>query len=195
MDRVEVVLTIDAGAEDADVEIAEGVTGLRRGRILRLLEEALEQDAVLTQEDLAWILNVNVRTIRRDIQVLKEEGHAIHTRGQLKGEDEIQLYKTRAIELWLDQLDPEEIARWLHHSLRAVKRFISMFLETVTLHQQEKPAEEIATIIQTSLRLVQDYLTVYETTLTTPRWQAKLAEELLRIKNPQQLPLIAPKPS
>ncbi len=178
MDRVEVTLTIDTGAEDAEVEIEEGVTGLRRGRILRLLEEALEQDGVLTQEDLAWILNVNVRTIRRDIQVLKEEGHLIYTRGQLKEEDRIQLYKVRAVELWLGQKNLDEIARWLHCSSRATKRYVSLFLEGVTLHQQGKSVEEIASLIQVSMRLTQDYLALYETVLTKPLWQAKLEEEL-----------------
>ena len=42
-DKVEVTLTIDAGAEDAEVKAREKRDGLRRGRILRLTEEALEQ--------------------------------------------------------------------------------------------------------------------------------------------------------
>ncbi|HEY67390.1 MAG TPA: DUF1670 domain-containing protein, partial [Thermoflexia bacterium] len=42
--------TLDAGAEDAEVKARERGEGLRRGRILRLTEEALEQGGVLTQE-------------------------------------------------------------------------------------------------------------------------------------------------
>ena len=41
-DKVEVTLTLDAGAEDAEVKARERGEGLRRGRILRLTEEALE---------------------------------------------------------------------------------------------------------------------------------------------------------
>jgi len=50
-DKAEVTLTVDAGAEDSVVRAQEGPESLRRGRILRLTEEALEQGGVLTQED------------------------------------------------------------------------------------------------------------------------------------------------
>lgn len=54
-DKVTVTVTVDAGAEDAAVKAALGAEGLRRARILRLTEEALAQDGVLTQEDLARV--------------------------------------------------------------------------------------------------------------------------------------------
>ena len=54
-DKVEVTLTVDAGAEDAKVKAQQGIEGLRQGQILRLTEEALEQGGVLTQEDLARV--------------------------------------------------------------------------------------------------------------------------------------------
>ena len=40
-EKVEVTLTVDAEAEDAAVKAGEGSEGLRRGRVLRLVEEAL----------------------------------------------------------------------------------------------------------------------------------------------------------
>ncbi|MCP4713241.1 MAG: DUF1670 domain-containing protein, partial [Planctomycetes bacterium] len=52
-ERVEITLTVDAGAEDIEVQKREGRVGLRQGRILRMMSEALEQGGVLTQEDLA----------------------------------------------------------------------------------------------------------------------------------------------
>ena len=48
-DKVEVTLTVDAGAEGAEVKARKGAEGLRRGQILRLVEESLEQGGVLTQ--------------------------------------------------------------------------------------------------------------------------------------------------
>lgn len=162
MDRVEVTLTIDAGAEDAEVETREGVTGLRRGRILRLLEEALEQDGVLTQEDLAWILNVNVRTIRRDIQSLKDEGHLIYTRGQLNADDPIRLYKVKAVEMWLKNQDIDDIACWLHQSPWAVKQYIATFKRAATLYQQGKVIDEISALVPASARLTEGYIALYQ---------------------------------
>ncbi len=178
-DRIEVTLTIDAGVEDTEVEISEGVTGLRRGRILRLLAEAIEQEGVLTQEDLAWILNVNVRTIRRDIHILKQEDHEIYTRGQLKTEGNIQLYQAKAIEMWLAEKTAPDIARWLHHSDRSVERHIDLFLEIVVLQQQGQNPKEISTQTQTRPHLVQNYLAVYKRAQSKAHWKKKLQQELI----------------
>ncbi len=62
-DRVTVTVTVNAGAEDAAVKAALGAEGLRRVRIMWLTEEALAQDSVMTQEDLARALQVSARTI------------------------------------------------------------------------------------------------------------------------------------
>jgi|GEM_PF-521630 len=181
-DKVEVTLTVDAGNEDAEVKTREGATGLRRGRILRCLEAALEQGGILTQEDLANILNVDVRTIRRDIQALKSEGHTIVTRGQLKNDGQHQSYKVRIIELWLNRTDPDQVARWLHHSPQAIQRCINNFIRVVSLHQEDIPEDEIADLLQMPARLVQDYLEAYETALRQPGQRAKLKQELTQLE-------------
>lgn len=85
LSKVEVTLTLDAEEEDLDVLSKYGRKALRRVRILRLVEETLNQGGILTQEDLARILNVDVRTIKRDIAHLRASGYLIHTRGQIKG--------------------------------------------------------------------------------------------------------------
>ncbi|MBM3745697.1 MAG: DUF1670 domain-containing protein [Acidobacteria bacterium] len=46
------------GAADATVLAQEGRIGLRQWRILRLVDEALEQGGVLTEEDQARVLGV-----------------------------------------------------------------------------------------------------------------------------------------
>jgi len=50
-DRVEVTLTVDGGPEEAEVKARQGREGLRRGRMLRVLDEALERGGVLALED------------------------------------------------------------------------------------------------------------------------------------------------
>jgi len=180
-DKVEVTLTVDAGAGDAQVEGREKAEGLRQGRILRLTEEALEQGGVLTQEDLARALSVTARTIRRDVQVLKREGHLIQTRGFVKGVGRGQTHKVRIIELWLDREGYGKIARRMHHSPQAIKRYVSTFLRMVVLHRQETPVEEIAFLTRASVRLVNEYLEVYEAAMTEPHRREKLEEELARV--------------
>ena len=180
-DKVEVTLTVDAGAEDARVKARQGIEGLRQGRILRLTEEALEQGGVLTQEDLARALGVHRRTIVRGVKALKAEGHLIQTRGFVKGVGRGQTHKVRIIELWLDREGYEKIARWMHHSSQAIKRYVSTFLRMVVLHRQGTSVEEIAFLTRTSVRLVKEYLEVYETAMAEPHRREKVEEELARV--------------
>lgn len=180
-DKVEVILTVDAGAEDAEVKRREGPEAMRRGRILRILDEALEQGGVLTQEDLARAFGVVRRTIVRDVKTLKAEGHLVHTRGQLKGVGRGQTHKVRIIELWLDREGYDKIARWVHHSPQSIKRYVSTFLRMVVLHRKGTPVKEMAFLIRSSARLVEDYLEVYEAALAVSHRHEKLEEELARV--------------
>lgn len=180
-DKVEVTLTVDGGADDQIVKEREGSEGLRRGRIVRLVEEAVVQGGVMTQEDLARALAVDVRTIRRDVRHLKKEGHHLATRGQVKGVGRGQTHKVRIIELWLDREGYDKIARWLHHSPQAIQRYVSTFLRVVTLHQKGMAVSEIAFLTKSSERLVGDYLALYQEAQAIPHRQEKLAEELARV--------------
>ena len=180
-DKVQVTLTLDAGADDAEVKSREGAAGLRRGRIIRLTAEAIEQNGVLTQEDLAGVLNVDVRTIRRDIQALQNEGHIILMRGQ-SNLDRQELYQIQAIKFWLDHQNYEQIAAWLHHSCGMVEYQIRQFLRVILLHQEEVPGEEIAEVTGISAALVQDYLNLYQTALVTPHQRNQLNSALAQIK-------------
>ena len=180
-DKVEVTLTVDAGAEDAQVKARQGVERLRQGQILRLTEEALEQGGVLTQEDLARALGVDRRTIVRAIKVLRADGHVVQTRGAVKGVGRGQTHKARIIELWLDREGYEKIERWMRHSPQSIKRYVSAFLRVVSLHRQETPTAEIAFLTGTSVRLVKDYLAVYQQAMGEPQRREKLEEELARV--------------
>ena len=180
--KVEVTLTVDAGAEDAEVWHTQGREALRQGRVLRLLDEALEQGGVLTQEDLAQVLGVDVRTVRRDVQTLKHAGHAVLTRGQVKGVGRGQTHKVKILELWLARQGYEAIARRMHHSPQAIKRYVSTFLRVVSLHEAGKAVAEIAFLTSSSVKLVEDYLAVYQHAGQDPTRQAKLEEELARVQ-------------
>lgn len=180
-EKVTVTLTLDSGLEDAEVKAQEGIGGQRRGRILRLIAEAVEQGGVLTQEDLAQALQVTRRTILREVRILKEEGHFLHTRGRLKGVGRGQTHKVRIIELWLNREGYDQIARRMHHSPQAIKRYVSTFLRVATLHEKGTTVAEIAFLTRVSVKLVNDYLALYTAAQSQPAWQEKLAEELTRV--------------
>ncbi len=192
-DKIEVTLTVDQGEEDAIVKARDGLGGQRRGRILRLTVEALEQGGLMTQEDLAKVLGVDVRTIRRDVKQLKTEGHVIPTRGQVKGVGRGQTHKVQIIELWLDRIGYEQIARRMYHAPQSIKRYISTFLRIVVLYRKGMTVEEIAFLSRSSVKLVEDYLAVYGSALEAPHRLEKLEEELKRVNGGQNVPLAAQK--
>lgn len=83
--------------------------------------------------------------------------------------------------MWLDREGYDKIARWLHHTPQAIKRYVSTFLRVVALHQKGTAVEEIAFLTKSSARIVNDYLAIYTAAHNQPHRQAKLAEELARV--------------
>jgi tetratricopeptide (TPR) repeat protein len=79
-EQVEVRWTVDAGEADALILQQQGQTALRRHRLQRLLNEAVDQGAVPTDADLAHALGVSRRTILRDMAHFSRLGLSFSTR-------------------------------------------------------------------------------------------------------------------
>jgi len=75
---ITVTWTVAAPEDDA----IGSPTARRRHRLRRLLEEAAAQDAAPTVDDLAAVLGVAPRTIKRDLAALRAAGHPTPTRGR-----------------------------------------------------------------------------------------------------------------
>jgi hypothetical protein len=67
---VPVSLTI-SHPDDAMVLREQGVTGLRKHKLLRFANESYDQGGLLIQEDLALLLTTSIRTIQRDMQEMR----------------------------------------------------------------------------------------------------------------------------
>lgn len=68
---IKVELTVDAGPPDLALKRAKGSIELRQTRVGRLIREAEQQGAKLTNKQLAEILHVSERTIKRDLAALR----------------------------------------------------------------------------------------------------------------------------
>jgi len=115
----EVVWTVDGGLADREVLKRQGRVALRRVRIQRLLGEAVEQGAMATQEDLAQVLQVSVRTIKRDCKQLQEQRVYLPTRGKVQGIGRGQTHKAQIVGRWLAGETYDQITLHTHHSLAA----------------------------------------------------------------------------
>jgi len=191
-EMVDVIWTLDAGKEDLEVLRKHGHMSLRRVRLLRMIEEALDQGGEPTQEDLARVLGVGVRTIRSDIAALKAKGVNVATRGKLRGAGRGQTHKVLIVELYLKRHTYSEIMRQSCHSVYAVKRYIQTFSRVVMLSRKGLRAGEISHAVGISERLAQDYLDLYQR-YNIPTYQDRLDEMVQMISGGTQNSSVEPK--
>ena len=191
-DMVEVTWTLDAGAEDLDVLRQHDHVALRRVRILRLTDEALDQGGESTQEDLSKALGVCVRTIRSDIAALKADGYLVVTRGKLRGVGRGQSHKVIIVELYLKRCTYTEIMRRTRHSAYAIKRYIQTFGRVVMLTRKGLTVIEIAFAVSISERLAQEYLDLYQR-YNIPEYQDRLEEMVQMVSSRAQKSTTGPK--
>lgn len=173
--------TVDAGAEDRQVRQQHGSKALRHVRLQRLLLEALEQDGVASQEDLAHALQVSVRTIKRDFEELQQQGLYLPSRGNLQGIGRGQTHKAQIIGYWLRGATYDQIAQQTHHAVSSIQRYIQTFVRVIDLYQRHFRVGQIAQLLQIGPPLVQEYLAVYQSHAQVECRQ-RLQEQLERFK-------------
>ncbi len=156
-----VVLTLFCRDDQEDGLMADA-RALREHRLLRLTEEAREQGGWLTQEDLAQLLQCDVRTIRRHIQDLRQRQIVVPTRGQQQDIGPGVSHRGMAIRHWLEGAEPVEVARRIQHSLHAVERYLQHFSRVVFLARRRFHPLQIALTVGISTASVRTYLQIYQ---------------------------------
>lgn len=158
MEKKKVRLTIDNGIEDIEIQRGYGRIELRRKKIIRITEEAIEQEAVLSQEDLVKILQVSIRTIKRDISALKKEGIEVITRGYLHNIGRSQTHKVKIIGMYLDGMTYSEIKLKARHTTGAIKRYLGSFIKVLMAQRRGiYRIKEISVVTGISEGLVKQY--------------------------------------
>lgn len=179
--KVTVLLTLDT-KDDSTIRACDGVTGLRRSRILRLACEARDQDGLLSYEDLAYrLLNCGVRTIVRDIAALRRRGVEVPSRGQQQDIGPGQTHRVQAVRLFLQGKEANEIARALYHSISSIENYVTTFARVVFLAEKGYGTDEIAFVIHRSPALVGAYRQLYEEFRGQASSQVRLREILGRV--------------
>ena len=163
MKKVGVVVTVDSGMEDLEVLGRLGPVRLRRVRLMRMSQEAMDQGGVVTQEDLSRLLQTDVRTIRRDVAALRESGDWVPTRGMVKQVGRGQSHKAKIVEMYLQRLTYSEIVRRARHAASSVQRYVETFGRVVVLWEKGvREPGEIAFLVGVSERLAREYLALRE---------------------------------
>lgn len=157
--RVAITLTLDN--PDDLVALRLGTATLRRSKIQRLSVEAHEQNALLTQEDLARLLCSSRSTSKRDIAYLRAQGVAVPTRGQVKDIGRGVSHKTHIVGDGLAGYTFSEIQRRRWPSIGSIERYWGTFVQVVRLSTHSLTVAEIHLSTGLSERLIQEYLALY----------------------------------
>ena len=148
--------------QDDLVALKRGVAALRQARIMRLTEEAYEQGALLSHEDLACLLSSSLATIKRDVGQLRQQGLNVPTRGQVKDIGKGVSHKTQIVQDYLAGYTFSEIERRRRHSARAIGRYCQDFVRVVRLWQKKLSMADIRRTTGLSERLITEYLALYD---------------------------------
>jgi len=131
---------------------------LRQRRLTRITDQAREQGGLLSQEDLAEILMCDVRTIRRDIESLRQREIVVATRGQVRDIGPGVTHRGIAVRLWLEGKEPVEIARHINHSIAAVENYIEKFKRVAYLRRKSFDDYQSALTIGISVAAVKTFV-------------------------------------
>lgn len=160
--KISVSLSIHNPDEDLDIYKDKGLSGLRRHRLLRITKEAIEQGALLSYEDIAFLLTTSVVTIKRDTACLRREGITIPSRGWRHDMGRGTTHKSQILELYLNGYLFSEIEKKTQHSEVAVKRYIQDFSKIILLHLNNFSIDQIRISTGFSNRLIGEYINLYE---------------------------------
>lgn len=177
MEKVRVRLTTDNGKEDMEILREYGRTELRRVQIQRITQEALEQNGVLSQEDLSKHLRCTVRTIKRDIRVIRSQGIEVITRGVLHNIGRGQTHKSKIVGLYLEGKTFSDIKLKTHHSIGSIKRYLDSFVKVLmSVYHGMKDEKYISSVTGLSELLVRQYLELLRRSRKDRQCRLKLEE-------------------
>lgn len=176
MKKKKVVLTLKNGLEDLTNLKQFGRAGLRQVIIQRITDEAIEQGGVLSQEDLSYYLNCNQRTIKRDIQAIRDKGITVTTRGVLHNVGRGQTHKAAIIKLYLEDHTYSDIKRKTRHSIGAIKRYLESFSKVLMAkHFGINNLSELSSVTGLSKYLIKQYIQIISDSPTNPVMSSNLS--------------------
>jgi hypothetical protein len=157
---VEVNLTIHH-RHDAGLKQDCGAQGLRQAKVMRLCWEAYEQGALLSQEDLAVILDYDRSTIKRLVKRLTARGWLVPTRGVVHDMGRAPSHKEQIGRLLCRGYLYTEICAMTGHTERSIERYALDLGRVIALADLGSAPNDIRIICQLSEVAVAIYLQLY----------------------------------
>jgi len=159
---------------DAQVWCSEGPVALRHLRVHRMVYEALLQGGALSQEDLACLLGVSLKTIQRVFASYREQGQRLPSRGEIQDMGRGVSHKIPVIRKYVQDLSFSRISRHLGmHGVVSMARYVHHFALVMILEDRGLTAAQMESVIGISQKLIQQYRALY-TELRVPEYERTL---------------------
>jgi hypothetical protein len=158
--RMKPVILTYLASEDIET-IRGGFTSrqLRMNRMVRWCEEAYDQGALLTQLDLAVLMNVCDKVVSDYVnEFQRATGRILPTRGNIHDMSGAITHKREIITLYLQGCLTPTIARKTRHSKDAVDRYIRDYEVVKLVRNATTDVDKISQITHLSKRVISQYL-------------------------------------
>lgn len=160
--RLQTVRLSLVSPEDKKLLEQSGSVRLRCYRISRLTQEAYSQGGLLSQEDLRFLLSLDISTIRILSRQSRQLGMKVPTRGYVGDIGSGVSHKQQAIAYYFKGFGPERIASIIGHSMSSVERYLEDFARVVELASRGLQAEQIQRISTLSSSVTRHYLCLFK---------------------------------
>jgi hypothetical protein len=185
--KVPVHLTLVAEG-DAQIWATEGPRAGRRLRVHRLTYEALMQGGALSQEDLAYLLGVSLKTIKRIFAFYRQQGQSLPSRGEIQDIGRGVSHKIPVIRHYVQDLSFSHISLELgKHGIPNMARYLHHFALVMILEDRGLTPPQMQSVIGISENLIEQYRVLYAE-LNVPEY----ARTLERLKRTVFQPRTAP---
>lgn len=169
-----VTLTLHAGPEDNQWRDRQGVAAMRRRRLVRMAEEAFQQGGLLTLEDLAALLNCGLRSLVRDLSVLREQQIVSPLRSTVKDMGRAITHRRQIVQFWLEGMEYSDIARRSFHSVESVANYVEKFKRCAAAFTQTLDLHTTAFLVRISVPLATEFHALWKDAQSVPHRREEL---------------------
>lgn len=134
---------------------------IRVGKIVRIINEAYEQEAVLTQSDIALVLGICEATVSNLInEYQKKNKTTLKYCGMVLDIGPSLTHKKEIIRMFLQNVPTPDISRRMNHTEDACDRYIKSFKKVQMLYNSKMEPTKISLLLDMSERLVVEYIEI-----------------------------------
>ena len=159
--RAPVQLTVFA-EDDGELWARGGAVELRRVRVHRLTYEALLQGGALSQEDVACVLGMSSKTVKRIFAWYRQQGQRLPSRGEIQDMGRGVSHKIPVIRQYVQNLSFSWISQALgKHGISSMARYLRHFALVMVLQDRGLTPAQMQSVIGISESLIGQYRVLY----------------------------------